>query len=357
MSDSLLRDPRPKRSSPPSDDRDPFAFDVIPGTAVRDILAASQADLVPLVAEAYLAHAQGRAHNPPSYFLRFDDRPQDRIIALPADLGDMEGVAGIKWISSWPENVAAGMPRASALLALNRRDTGYPFCVLEASLISAARTAASAILALEHLRADRLADGLHVGFVGCGVIARQILDMMLARGIRPGRVQAYDLRADDARRLLRHAGAAADRAAASSIETVIRTSDVVVFATTAASPHVAAPEWFAHAPVVLHVSLRDLAVDVILAADNVVDDVRHVLQADTSVHLAEQHTGRTDFIAGTIAELVRGAVPLDGARPVIFSPFGMGILDLAVGMHVYRQAQRTGRAIAIPGFFADRTRW
>ena len=73
----------------------------------------------------------------------------------------------------------------------------------------------------------------------------------------------------------------------------------MVFATIAGAPHVLDPDLFAHNPLVLHVSLRDLAPEVIAASYNVVDDVDHCLTANTSPHLAEQRYGNRDFVAGT----------------------------------------------------------
>ncbi|MGO4748178.1 2,3-diaminopropionate biosynthesis protein SbnB, partial [Streptomyces sp. 2MCAF27] len=43
--------------------------------------------------------------------------------------------------------------------------------------------------------------------------------------------------------------------------------------------------------------------------------------------------------------------------PVIFSPFGLGVLDLAVGAHIYRVATEAGEATAIDDFFGETTRW
>ena len=124
-----------------------FEVSIINGKTVFEIIRAHWGDCIDIVRDAYLAHARGHSVNPDSYFLRFPEKPDCRIIALPAYLGNGFGVAGIKWIASYPGNVQRGFPRASAVLVLNSYETGYPFAILESSIISAARTAASAALA------------------------------------------------------------------------------------------------------------------------------------------------------------------------------------------------------------------
>src|SRR5215216_7201539 len=145
----------------------PFA--VIPGAQVQEALDGREKEIVELVEATYRLHGAGESVNPPSYFLRFPDRPTARIIALPASIGGQMRVDGLKWISSFPENVAAGVPRASGVLILNEPDTGYPFACLEASIVSATRTAASAALAADRLTRDRPRP-IRVGFVGVGLI-------------------------------------------------------------------------------------------------------------------------------------------------------------------------------------------
>ena len=142
-----------------------------------------------------------------------------------------------------------------------------------------------------------------------------------------------------------------------SAEALIRSSDLVVFATVAAQPHVHEVSWFAHHPVVLHVSLRDLAPQILLASTNIVDDVEHCLKANTSPHLVEQLTGSRDFLAGTLDEVMAGRVTVPADRPVIFSPFGLGVLDLAVGKYVYDQVVSAGDLHVIDDFFHELRRY
>ena len=112
-------------------------------------------------------------------------------------------------------------------------------------------------------------------------------------------------------------------------------------------------ECFEHNPLVLHVSLRDLAPEILLDATNIVDDVDHCLKADTSPHLVEQLTGSRDFLDGTLADVMTGRVAVPHDRPVIFSPFGLGVLDLAVGHFVYRQVARSGELQVVDEFFSE----
>src|SRR5919108_5689494 len=111
-----------------------FELSVINGKTVFDIVRADRCGCIEVVREAYLAHANGQSVNPDSYFLKFPEKPDCRIIALPAYLGNGFHVAGLKWIASYPGNVRRGFPRGSAVLVLNSYETGYPFAILESSI-------------------------------------------------------------------------------------------------------------------------------------------------------------------------------------------------------------------------------
>ncbi|MEU2336942.1 2,3-diaminopropionate biosynthesis protein SbnB [Streptomyces sp. NPDC006654] len=334
-------------------------FAVITGEQVQQALNGREKQLVELVEAAYRLHDAGDSVNPPSYFLRFPDRPSSRIIALPASLGGQVQVDGLKWISSFPDNVSAGLPRASAVLILNEHDTGYPFACLESSIISATRTAASAALAADWLSRGR-SRPTRVGFFGTGLIARYIHTFLAGTGWDFDEVGVYDLSADSAAGFsgyLRGTGSAARITVHDSAEDLVRGSDLVVFATIAGRPHVTDPAWFTHNPLVLHVSLRDLAPEILLGAANFVDDVDHCLKADTSPHLAEQLTGDRDFLNGTLGDVMSGRAAPPPDRPVIFSPFGLGVLDLAVGKYVYDEVSRSGDLRLIDDFFHELRRY
>ncbi|MGC4746988.1 2,3-diaminopropionate biosynthesis protein SbnB [Micromonospora sp. DT201] len=340
-----------------SEDRTP-SFSVISGAQVHQVLHGREKDVVRLVENAYRLHGQGETVNPPSYFLRFPDRPSSRIIALPASIGGDSPVDGIKWISSFPENIHEGLPRASALAILNDPRTGYPYACLEASIVSATRTAASAALAADWLSRDRPRPR-RVGIIGAGLIARYTLNYLTGDGWSFDTIGVHDLAAEQAASFGSYC---ADSHPGSEVvtydtaEELIRSCDLIVFATVASTPHVDDPTWFAHNPIVLHLSLRDLAPEVLLTASNIVDDVEHCLKAATSPHLTEQLTGARDFLDGTLYDVMAGAVRLPSDKPIVFSPFGLGVLDLAVSRHIHDELAAAGELRPVEDFFFDLSR-
>lgn len=331
-------------------------FYVVPGAAVERAIGENRQQVFAAVEQAYRLHGAGDSVNPDSYFLRYPDNPSARIIALPAHLGGDVQTSGIKWISSFPANRASNLARASAVLILNDASTGYPTACVEASLISATRTAASAALAAEKLAPVPFGGTLAV--IGTGIIARATVEWLLFRGWQFQQVNLFDLDQGEAEKFrgwLEQEQLTVE--IHGQLNEAVESSSLVLFTTTAPEPYLNDPTLFEHAPTVLHLSLRDLSPEVVLAAQNVVDDVEHCLKARTSLHLTEMHTGGRDFVAGTLVDVLDQKVVPDMNRARIFSPFGLGVLDLAVGNFVLDAAKTSGEAIAMPGFFSTAARW
>ena len=306
---------------------------------------------------AYRLHAAGKTVNPPSHFLRYPDRPNSRIMALPAHIAGTIHKSGIKWISSFPDNNASNLARASAVLILNDGATGYPVACIEASLISATRTAASAALAAERLSPDPF-EGM-IAVIGTGMIARASLEWLLFRGWRFSAVNLFDVDRHGSEQFSNWLSStyAMQATIHERLDYAVIDSSLILFTTTTLEPYVSDEVLFEHHPTVLHLSLRDICPNVILSSQNIVDDVDHCLKARTSVHLTELETGNRDFVAGTLVDALENRFELARDRARIFSPFGLGVLDLAVGDLVLKAALSSGDAVAIPDFFSNSARW
>ena len=324
---------------------------LLKGNEIGALLEGRELDIVNIVARAYEAHASGNSSLPHSTFLRFPDDDKNRIIALPAYLGDGFSVAGIKWVSSFTANLNKGLNRASAVLILNSTETGLPEAIFEGSIISAKRTAASAALAARHLL-----DGRHpeiAGLIGCGPIGFETIRFLRAVCPELEKLVLFDLNPNRAEAFRRecHDWFASVEVAADGCE-VLAKSPLVVLATTAGKPHLSDLSACAPGSTILHISLRDIAAEAILACDNVVDDVDHVSRAQTSIHLAEQLTGTRDFVRCTLGEILLGrAAPRRDAESVsVFSPFGLGILDIALGKYVCDLGRKANQGTVIDFF-------
>ncbi len=326
---------------------------ILKADEVEAVLAGRELEVIETVAAAYKAHAAGTSSLPRSLFLRFPDDERNRIIALPAYLGDGFDVAGMKWVSSFPGNLAKGLDRASAVTILNSSETGLPEVIMEGSLISAKRTAASAALAARSLHDGRPIG--QVGLVGCGPINFEVVRFLSVVFPDIGGLTLFDL---DERRAGRFGARCAEMypgrrvSVAPDAGAALAGADLISIATTAVRPHIFDLSMCAPGCTILHVSLRDISPEALLSEDNIVDDVEHVCCAQTSAHLAEQLVGNRDFIRCILADILNGeARPKPDAEMVtIFSPFGLGVLDIALGKLVSGLAAERNSGTVIESF-------
>jgi N-[(2S)-2-amino-2-carboxyethyl]-L-glutamate dehydrogenase len=323
---------------------------------ISSLLTGKENELIETVRTAYVAHSASLSSLPHSVFLTFPNDTRNRIIALPAYLGDGVNVAGLKWISSFPGNLSSGMDRASAVVILNSMETGRPDAILEGSIISAKRTAASAALAAKHLHDNSM--GTEFGIIGCGFINFEVLRFISA--VFPGieEIVVYDIdpmRANHFKRKCYETFNGLEVRTANVMEDVLQACSIVSFGTTVTIPYVGDISRCRSRATILHISLRDLSPGVILSCDNVVDDIDHVCRAQTSIHLAEQLVGNRDFINCTLGSVLSGIGERrrEGDRVTVFSPFGLGVLDIAVANLVRVMALEAGRGTLIESFLPD----
>lgn len=316
---------------------------ILSGREVDEILKGREIEMLESVAAAYQIHAKGDSEMPPNSWLQIPGLGQERIIAKAAYLGGDFPTTGLKWIGAFPNNVALGLEKASAAFILNCSRTGHPTAILENSIISAKCTAASAALAAQMMYPHQLLGS--VGLVGCGSVNFETLRFLLA--IYP-ELQAVHLLDDDPtqaqqfRQKALRLNATLDIYTATQFNELLDRAPVIAFATTAMQPFIYSIDIVQRHTVFLHTSLRDLGPNIIMAADNVVDDIEQICSNDTSVHDVEKSLGHRDFIRTTIGEMLNGVVaPYAPDNYLhIFSPYGLGILDLALAELVVEKAKK-----------------
>jgi ornithine cyclodeaminase len=329
---------------------------ILTGDEVASLLASREPDLIQITRNAYEAHARGLSSLPHSTFLNFPDNPRNRIIALPAYLAAEFQVAGVKWVASFPDNLDRGLDRGSAVVILNSTSSGRPIAIIEASHINAKRTAASAALAAQTLREGERVEC--VAAIGCGFVNFETIRFLKTVFPDLSKLTIFDLDPNRAiqfkQKCLKSFGLV-EVTIVDRIEKALSASPLISLATTAAKPHISDLSCCVPGATILHISLRDLSPEVILACDNIVDDADHVCRAQTSVHLAEQLTGGRDFIRCSLADITMGKnTPKKDATSIsIFSPFGMGILDIAVSKFVSHLAMESGQGTTISSFLPD----
>jgi alanine dehydrogenase len=140
---------------------------------------------IKLAESTYEARARGHIEAPPKPGIH--PRPNAFIHAMPAYIAG-DDVAGMKWVSGYPDNPARGLPYISGVIVLSDPETGEPIALLDGAEITAARTAAASGVCIDHFAPQGWRT---VGLLGCGEQGRYHVKVI--RALAPdAQIRAWD---------------------------------------------------------------------------------------------------------------------------------------------------------------------
>jgi ornithine cyclodeaminase/alanine dehydrogenase-like protein (mu-crystallin family) len=318
---------------------------VLSHTDVERLLPVSEC--IEVMSEALASLARGEVHQP----LRTAMRPP----GAPGVLGMMpsyrsgdHAAYGIKIVCVTPGNAEKGLDLHQGGVALFKSETGEFLSLMNASAITAIRTAAVSGLATRLLARK---DSKVLAIIGAGVQARVHLAAMLAvAGISTVRVASRSIASS--RRFAEEMGPlhSISIQPSESVETAVRGADIVVTATSASEP-VVTRQWIspgAHLNVVGSSirTTREVDSETMAASSLFVDRRESTLnEAGDYLFAAKDGAIGPDHIKGEIGELLAGTVLGRQSREEItlFKSLGLGIEDLASAQYLYRKAKDTGQ--------------
>jgi alanine dehydrogenase len=149
---------------------------VISGAAI--LAAIDPATAVERTRTAFERYARGEWSMPAKVYL--DSPPNGDFRAMPA-LGD--GLALLKWVTSFPGNRAKGLPVVRGEVLLSDAETGEELAIIECSSVTSLRTGAAAAVSAQALARE---GGSSVGIIGCGVNGSWSARCLAAAGYGPG---------------------------------------------------------------------------------------------------------------------------------------------------------------------------
>jgi len=315
------------------------------------ILSENRTEIIDLVAKTYQSFYDGFALNPDTYSLKFPQKANSRINALPAYVGQEINLAGMKWVASFPDNVTRNKQRASAIIIINSFETGYPLALLDGTQISSARTAASAALAARLLNPTKSSDCFAI--YGAGIINRDLVKFLLDDGWALPRVQIRDPDSESKAVFENFCTELGCETEQFILNSAPNECDLVSFATTALDP------WYEYEirshQTILHISLRDIVPNRLGGnVRNIVDDVSHAVKANTSLHLLQQQDGSIPRIENFQSLLKKEKV---SPQATVVAAFGMGMLDVALASFVMDEAQKMGEVQTVSGILPKFNRW
>ncbi|HYV09407.1 MAG TPA: ornithine cyclodeaminase family protein [Pyrinomonadaceae bacterium] len=300
-------------------------------------------DCIELMADALAALARGEVYQP----LRTIVRPPEArglLGLMPAYRAGEQGAFGLKAICVFPENPANGKDAHQGAVMLFSRESGELLALMNASEITAIRTAAVSAVATRLLARE---DAGQLAIIGAGVQARTHLTALAAvRTIKHARVAARNI--EHAQQLVREMqpqiGFSIE--AVQTNEEAVRGADLIVTATSSLEP-VINKDWIspgAHVNAIGTHSPNSREIDsATMAAARIFTDRRESALNESGDYLLAAKEGLVtpESISGEIGELLIGTKTgrTSATEITLFKSLGLAIEDVVSADYLYKKAQ------------------
>jgi alanine dehydrogenase len=123
--------------------------------------AVSPPEAIDRVRDGFVSFARGEWQMPSKLYL--PSPPNGDFRAMPVR---GEGLAILKWITSFPGNPRRGLPTVTGVVMVSDAENGEPVALLDARAVTALRTGAAAAVATQELAPE---NARSVGLIGCGL--------------------------------------------------------------------------------------------------------------------------------------------------------------------------------------------
>ena len=311
---------------------------ILSSTQIRELLP--MPECIELMADALSALARGEVFQP----LRTITRPPDArglLGLMPAYRSGKHGAFGLKAICVFPGNPAQGKDAHQGAVMLFSRETGELLALMNASEITAIRTAAVSAVATRLLARE---DAEVLAIIGAGVQARTHLEALACvRPIKEARVACRNI--EHAQQLAAEMQFTFPIEPVRTNEEAVRGADLIVTATSSLEP-VINKDWIspgAHVNAIGTHSPNSREVDSgTMSVARIFVDRRESAINESGDYLlaAKEGVVTPESILGEIGELLIGTKSGRSSESEItlFKSLGLAIEDVACADYVYKKA-------------------
>jgi alanine dehydrogenase len=309
--------------------------------------------LIGIIETGLAAHGRGDVVLPPKSHIELDDRVNGHFNVLPGWIGAGVDLAGVKVISDYVDNWRHGLPSEVGVLTLMGAATGMPVAVMDATLITAARTGAVTAAGARCLAPPTPRIIAHIGARGSAF--HNIASLAALYDIEEVRIcsKRPETRAKLARIVGERFGLRA--IATDSIETAVKDADIVVEATRLERPEVLIQDKWLKRGCLLVTYGWKMATDpgTIVRADKiVVDDWAQCCKGGQLHPLIQDGRLTRERVHAEIGEIVAGKRPgrESASETIVFWHRGFAISDIVVGSYLLKAAIARGLGTEIGMF-------